>query len=92
MFAALYSLGITKRSIKQTSGIQNLDQSMYFNEVVGFPPLEEQITISQTLDAQLQVFANLKATAERGIDLLRERRQALISAAVTGKIDDRKVA
>ena len=92
VFAALYSLGITKRSIKQTSGIQNLDQSMYFDEVVGFPPLEEQIKISQTLDTQLQVFANLKATAERGIDLLRERRQALISAAVTGKIDVRKVA
>jgi hypothetical protein len=34
----------------------------------------------------------LKAKAERGIELLKERRSALISAAVTGKIDVRSVA
>jgi type I restriction enzyme, S subunit len=34
----------------------------------------------------------LKAKAERGIELLKERRSALISAAVTGKIDVRDVA
>jgi len=32
----------------------------------------------------------LKAKAERAIVLLKERRSALISAAVTGKIDVRK--
>jgi type I restriction enzyme S subunit len=32
----------------------------------------------------------LKAKAERGIELLKERRSALISAAVTGKIDVRE--
>jgi type I restriction enzyme S subunit len=31
----------------------------------------------------------LKAKAERGIELLKERRSALISAAVTGKMDVR---
>jgi hypothetical protein len=34
----------------------------------------------------------LKAKAERAIGLLKERRSALISAAVTGKIDVRDVA
>ena len=34
----------------------------------------------------------LTAEAERGIELLQERRTALISAAVTGQIDVRELA
>ena len=37
-------------------------------------------------------YASLMAEAQIAIDLLRERRTALISAAVTGKIDVRGVA
>jgi type I restriction enzyme S subunit len=40
----------------------------------------------------LGAFNTLTAEAERGIELLRERRTALISAAVTGKIDVRQFA
>jgi type I restriction enzyme S subunit len=54
------------------------------------PPFEEQKGIVRFLETQLQEFDALTAEAERGIELLQERRTALISAAVTGKIDVRE--
>lgn len=53
------------------------------------PPIEEQAAIVQALDQQLGNFGGLIAEAERAIALLQERRAALISAAVAGKIDVR---
>ena len=35
--AHLYSAGVNRRSIKQTTGIQNLDSAQYFDEVVSVP-------------------------------------------------------
>jgi type I restriction enzyme S subunit len=64
--------------------IQNL------TKVVGcFPPLVEQIAIAAYLNAESAKFDTLTAEAQRAIDLLQERRTALISAAVTGQIDVR---
>ena len=37
LHATLYSLGLNIRSIKQTTGIQNLDGQAYLNEYVAFP-------------------------------------------------------
>lgn len=51
------------------------------------PPLVEQLRISAALDTETARIAQAVNTARRGIDLARERRAALISAAVTGKID-----
>jgi type I restriction enzyme, S subunit len=56
------------------------------------PPLDEQVQISTFLDAETTKLDALTAEAERAIDLLQERRTALISAAVTGKIDVRGLA
>jgi len=52
-----------------------------------FPPLEEQIEIAEFLDSESRRFDLLKIEARSLIDFLQERRSALISAAVTGKID-----
>ncbi|MBU6172308.1 MAG: restriction endonuclease subunit S, partial [Planctomycetes bacterium] len=52
---------------------------------------EEQESIVQYLDAQTAKLDALTAEAERAIELLQERRTALISAAVTGKIDVRSL-
>ncbi len=41
---------------------------------------------------QTHSFDALAAEAQKAIDLLQERRTALISAAVTGQIDVRKLA
>lgn len=55
--------------------------------VMPFPPLSEQRRIVEHLDDQTARIDEAVATAREGIALARERRAALISAAVTGKID-----
>ena len=59
------------------------------NLIVPLPPLDEQQQIVVFLYAALAKFDTLTATADSAIALLQERRAALISAAVTGKIDVR---
>jgi type I restriction enzyme S subunit len=56
------------------------------------PPSDEQKKIADYLDARVGAFDSLTATANTAISLLQERRAALISAAVTGKIDVRNLA
>ncbi|WP_341859475.1 restriction endonuclease subunit S [Qipengyuania sp. GPGPB31] len=53
------------------------------------PPVEEQKSILAELAAQVATFRELEEQAQAAISLLQERRAALISAAVTGKIDVR---
>jgi type I restriction enzyme S subunit len=54
------------------------------------PPMSEQIAIVAFLETELLKFDTLTAEAQRAIELLQERRTALISAAVTGQIDVRQ--
>ena len=54
------------------------------------PSREQQMEIVQHVRAMTQAFDTLTAEAQRAIDLLQERRTALISAAVTGQIDVRQ--
>lgn len=54
---------------------------------VACPPEEEQLLIDDYLSIQLSRFEKLDNEADKQISLLQERRTALISAAVTGKID-----
>jgi type I restriction enzyme S subunit len=54
--------------------------------------LEEQQSIAAFLDAKLRGLDSLQAEAEQMVSLLKERRSALIAAAVTGKIDVRQAA
>ena len=56
---------------------------------VPVPPLKEQDMIVEFIDSATSRFAKLGNSAEQAIALLLERRSALISAAVTGKIDVR---
>jgi type I restriction enzyme S subunit len=53
------------------------------------PPLIEQRNISDFLENASSQFDELTVSAKKSIALLTERRSALISAAVTGKIDVR---
>jgi type I restriction enzyme S subunit len=87
LHATTYAVRLTQRSIKQTSGIQNLDQSSYFNELTVFPPHAEQRQIADYLDAQTANIDALIAKQERLIETLAERRQAVISHAVTKGLD-----
>lgn len=56
------------------------------------PPIEEQNQIARALELEgKRIFALVQKT-ERSITLLKERRSALITAAVTGQIDLREAA
>ncbi|WP_313349147.1 restriction endonuclease subunit S [Paracoccus sp. (in: a-proteobacteria)] len=62
------------------------------NLTVVFPPVPKQQRIAQFVEREVGKFDALAETATNAITLLQERRAALISAAVTGKIDVREVA
>lgn len=54
---------------------------------IALPSLEEQLGIARWLDAKCTKFDELASEAQLTVELLAERRAALIAAAVTGKID-----
>ncbi len=56
------------------------------------PPPKEQAEIAAFIDRETSKLEQLTAETQRAIDLLQERRTALISAAVTGQIDVRQTA
>ncbi|HEX7242647.1 MAG TPA: restriction endonuclease subunit S, partial [Longimicrobiaceae bacterium] len=87
LHAAMYTVRLNTRSIKQTSGIQNLDQQQYFDELVGFPPSDEQSQIASFLDRETAKLDALIAEQQRLIELLKEKRQAVVSHAVTKGLD-----
>lgn len=57
--------------------------------LVASPPYSEQVAIAEFLDGEINNFDLLIRQALAGVSLLAERRSALISAAVSGKIDVR---
>jgi len=59
---------------------------------IPLPPLDEQSDIVSYINKAADQFDTLTTEAQRAIDLLQERRTALISAAVTGQIDVRHLA
>jgi type I restriction enzyme, S subunit len=71
---------------QQTLGLRTIS-----NLLIPMPPKDEREAIVKHLDSILPLFESLTAEAQRAIDLLQERRTALISAAVTGQIDVRAV-
>ena len=58
----------------------------FFNIHLPVPPLSEQQKIAAFLEVECKKLDDLRAATVRTIELLRERRAALISAAVTGDI------
>lgn len=57
--------------------------------VLAIPPKADQLKILDYLDSKTTKIDTLIAKARQAIELMKERRTALISAAVTGKIDVR---
>jgi type I restriction enzyme S subunit len=56
------------------------------NMRIDLPPLDEQISIAKYLDQALERMDILQTSTEKSVQLLKERRLALISSAVTGKL------
>lgn len=59
---------------------------------IPLPPLDEQHEILEFIDGETARLDALTTEASRAIDLLKERRSALIADAVTGQIDVRDVS
>ncbi len=78
-----HSVGVSYPAIN-TSELVCLD--------IALPPLPEQRAIAAFLDRETAKIDALVAKIRKAIDLLKEQRTALISAAVTGKIDVRGAA
>jgi len=72
-----------------SSSMVNISQSTILELDLALPELQEQKSIVTFLEAESAKFDTLTIEAQRAIDLLQERRTALISAAVTGQIDVR---
>ncbi len=70
-------------------GVGNLNVQNVVKYMIPLPNLEEQKQIVNFLDEQGEKFDELIGKSESAIKLMQERRTALISAAVTGKIDVR---
>lgn len=77
---------------KQSTNLASISSTNLMELPVLLPPEDEQERIVSFIVEQTTSFDNLTAEAERAIELLRERRTALISAAVTGQIDVRQLA
>ncbi len=71
-------------------GQWRLEPKRFENLELPLPPLPEQQAIAAHLDRETAKLDALKAMVQEAIDRLKEYRTALISAAVTGKIDVRE--
>ena len=90
----LYSLysGLADDFIKQLSQgstVTHFNMSDIQNIPLFELPLEDQKNIVEYLGQQLKKFDSIIQSAQSAIELMQERRIALISSAVTGKIDVR---
>lgn len=87
LMGALYFGTINVRSIKQTTGIQNLDIYSYFSEVVPFPEKTIQGSIADFLDRETAKIDEMVEKKQKMMEFLKEKRQALITHAVTKGLD-----
>jgi type I restriction enzyme S subunit len=71
------------------STVDSLRRPMIADFVMTVPPENEQSLIIEHVETQADKFDLLIAESSKTIEILKERRTALISAAVTGKIDVR---
>jgi type I restriction enzyme S subunit len=94
LFRAFASKSINHQFQVASTGITRYGLGNYWleNGLLVLPPLPEQRAIAAFLDRETARIDALIEKAEKSIELLREYRIALISAAVTGKIDVRKEA
>ena len=76
---------------KQSTNLASISSTNLMELPVVLPPVIEQEEILAFIAAQTFRFDTLTTEAQSAIDLLQERRSALISAAVTGQIDVRGV-
>ena len=83
------SLGFPFDKLSTNTALPSMTQEDLLNLGFVIPPVKEQAEISKFIKQYLEKNHTLMKKAESAIQLMQERRTALISAAVTGKIDVR---
>ncbi|AIA76086.1 hypothetical protein FF32_14940 [Halomonas campaniensis] len=77
------------RMLAGTTTIPDLNHGEFLGVKVPLPPLAEQKRIIHICNSESSKYDSVIAQSLQQVELLQERRSALISAAVTGKIDVR---
>jgi len=75
------------KSIKQTTGIQNLDIEDYFDNRVKIPTIAQQNQIVDYLDLEVAKIDTLIEKKTQLINILKEKKKAVINHAVTKGLD-----
>lgn len=94
MVSLYLSIGAVRKQIElgatgASHSMQNIGQDTIKELYYLLPPYEEALNILESIKQSNQKFDELTKKAESAIQLMQERRKALISSAVTGKIDVR---
>lgn len=94
-FAIVFSSRYMRLQIEQAiSGAEGLANNLPQSSLKGFriaiPPEAEQVELITFVEMEVRKLRALASEAERAIALLKERRSALIAAAVTGQINVRR--
>ena len=92
-FAYIFDSNIFRTQIQLSiKGVKvfSITQAILKNCLIWFPVIEEQQQIVNYLEEKTSKIDTLIEKSNKSIELLKEKRTALISAAVTGKIDVRE--
>lgn len=83
----LFAQEVTRYSKGVWSSRLRLYPEGFFEVWLPVPPRIEQLEIVRTITVKTRLLDDLASAAKQAIDLLKERRTALITVAVTGQID-----
>ena len=86
-FCALYNAGMNFPSVKQTTGIQNLDVTAYLSSHIAFPPGDEQERIAAYLDASALAIEAAVSAKQEQIKTLTNHFAVTVHRAVTAGLD-----
>lgn len=81
---------LLKAWLKQGATVESIEHDYLANTILPLPSITEQQTIIAYLDRETTRIDTLITKTQQSLDLLKERRAALITAAVTGQIDLRE--
>lgn len=77
-----------ERSMTGAVGLRRVPRSFVENFEVNLPPLDEQQVIADKLDTLLAQVESIKARLERIPEILKQFRQSVLAAAVSGKLTE----
>ena len=87
LLGALYATGQQRPHSNQTTGIQNLDTTSYLHVRIPERGHAVQVALAQEVDDALSGIRGQQGQLRESTALLKEYKQSLITAAVTGELD-----